>query len=183
MPASSPPPTDRYELSSYPAAYPAAGEQESSYPLLSDTTTPTNSTHARRHSISPKGRFGLGRWWKPLALVATPFVLLGIYAMVHPHVPGLPALPTVKIHTGGPIKEWGTLGKEEDPCKCGETSEGERLCDVYQIAGLRASRAVEGTGARIRRVLQKAREGERLKVGILGGSGEFSYCSHPTTHD
>ena len=69
--------------------------------------------------------------------------------------------------------KWGTLGKEEDPCECGETEEGGRLCDIYRIAGLRASRVVEGTGARVRRVLQKAREGKGLKVGILGGSGEY----------
>lgn len=117
---------------------------------------------------------GLRRWWKPIVLIATPFILLGIYAIVHPHVPGLPPLPTVNIHSGAPLPEWGTLSKEEDPCRCGETREGERLCDVYHSAGLRASRAVEGTGARIRRVLQKAREGERLKVGVLGGSGECS---------
>lgn len=85
-------------------------------------------------------------------------------------------MPKVSIHTGyEPAHVPGRLdliGAEEDVCRCGETRAGERLCEVYQREGLRLSRAVEVTGARVRRVLQKAREGERLKVGVLGGSGE-----------
>lgn len=64
----------------------------------------------------------------------------------------------------------------EDPCLCGHTSEGERICSIYQKEGLKHMKAVEGTGARMRRVLQKSREGQALKVGILGGSGK----SHST---
>jgi len=176
MPSFSPAPPERpYELDTYAA--------ESSRPLLNGTQpadypSPLASTSSRR----PHARHGaqtrsvLRRWWKPILAISTPFLFLLIYAVVHPHVPGLPPLPKVSIHSGYEDPHvpgrLDLIGAEEDVCRCGETSAGQRLCDVYQREGLRLSRAVEVTGARVRRVLQKAREGEKLKVGILGGSGE-----------
>ena len=38
---------------------------------------------------------------------------------------------------------------------------------------MRNSRLIEGTGARMRKVLQKARNGEKIKIGVLGGSGKL----------
>jgi hypothetical protein len=113
--------------------------------------------------------------------------LVFIYSLVHPHVPGLPALPKVKVHIGtedsvssgagagaGVGGLGGNEGCEEYGCICGSTDEGRRLCEVYRREGLAKSQLVKGSGARVRRVLQKARDGERIKVGILGGSGKSS---------
>lgn len=57
-------------------------------------------------------------------------------------------------------------------CTCGDTDEGRRQCDVYGVEGLERSRLVKGTGARVRRMLLRGREGHKLKIGVLGGSGE-----------
>jgi hypothetical protein len=155
---------------------------ESSHPLLNGSPN-LGTRHETRSSryIRPTSAQVLKRWWKPLAALLSPFILLFIYAMVHPHVPGLPPLPTVSIHHGGSTSgEWvGEVNIPQDVCNCGATDEGERLCSIYQPEGLRHSRAIEGSGARVRRVLQKAREGHALKIGVLGGSGEFTGALTP----
>lgn len=62
----------------------------------------------------------------------------------------------------------------EAKCTCGDEDsvEGRRLCEMYRPQGLDGSRLVQGSGARMRRALAKSREGEALKIGVLGGSGE-----------
>jgi len=194
MPSFSPAPPERpydeHELDTY------AGVGESSRPLLNGSPDPgslhsassSTSTAASGRRPARRGssttRAVMRRWWKPLVALSTPFLFLMIYSAVHPHVPGLPPLPKVSIHSGYEAPHvpgrLDLIGAEEDVCRCGETDAGQRLCDVYQREGLRLSRAVEVTGARVRRVLQKAREGEKLKVGILGGSGESAggTCKH-----
>jgi hypothetical protein len=119
----------------------------------------------------------------PLLALSLPPLLLFLYALVHPHVPGLPALPKVSVHygdsgyadgVGGGGVGAGVLYEEAEVrrCTCGETSEGARQCEVYGVDGLERSRLVKGTGARVRRMMLKGREGEKLKIGVLGGSGE-----------
>jgi hypothetical protein len=70
------------------------------------------------------------------------------------------------------------LGELEAKCTCGEgdSKEGQRLCEVYKPEGLDSTRLVQGTGARVRRALGKAREGKAMKIGVLGGSGEFRHA-------
>jgi len=196
MPSFSPAPPERpydeHELDTY------AGVGESSRPLLNGSPDPgslhsassSTSTAASGRRPARRGssttRAVMRRWWKPLVALSTPFLFLLIYSAVHPHVPGLPPLPKVSIHSGYESPHvpgrLDLIGAEEDVCRCGETDAGQRLCDVYQREGLRLSRAVEVTGARVRRVLQKAREGEKLKVGILGGSGESAVPANMDVH-
>jgi hypothetical protein len=112
----------------------------------------------------------LRRYYRPLLFISLPFALVFLYSIIHPHVPGLPALPRVKVHLDHGNDLIASGG--EDGCLCGITDEGTRLCGVYRPEGLASSQLVKGSGARVRKMLQKARDGERLKVGILGGSGE-----------
>lgn len=165
------------ELSRYPDHSDGAN-----HPLLNGLSSHSERpTYPRRASVSSLHRkhptlyMTVKRWWKPIAALSAPFILLFLYALLHPHVPGLPPLPTVSIHSGnkytGPESfSSGGFGGEV-PCGCGATEEGERLCRLYHKEGLKSSRLMEGTGARVRRFLHKAREGHPVKVGILGGSG------------
>lgn len=187
-----PAPTPEIELSPYPSSN---GFQSASHPLLpqagsssrangglgfeyhdeeddtgTGTSRPTLHRPGKRHT-----KTSFRRYWKPLLFVSIPFALVFLYSVVHPHVPGLPALPKVKVHIGDsddPVAGNHLVGiEEEHGCICGATDEGRRLCEVYRKEGLAKSQLVTGSGARVRRVLQKARDGEKLKVGILGGSG------------
>lgn len=185
-----------HELSAYPhdAELDSSGASSSRRPLLHDPPDPPSSPSlSPEHKAHPRSRYpprahAHGRWKRywPLAALSTPFLLLLIYAAVHPHVPGLPPLPHVSI--GGASNGKGVLidGVDVDVndgalgCMCGLTDEGERLCGVYSPEGLRRSRLVDGTGARMKRVLQKAREGHRVKVGVLGGSVSACHGVHPS---
>lgn len=161
-----PAPTPEIELSPYP------------YPSESSSS----STSANQPLLRPDG-YGLGleshqeimairrpgkrRYWRTLLFISLPFALVFLYSIIHPHVPGLPALPKVKVHLDH--GEMDSVGPEG--CLCGQTDEGRRLCEVYRPEGLAKSQLVKGSGARVKRMMQKARDGERIKVGILGGSG------------
>jgi len=108
-------------------------------------------------------------------MISLPILLILIYAIVHPHIPGLPPLPKVIIQSGSSQpanSEKVQMYSEDSECTCGYTEEGERLCRIYHRESLRRTRLVQGTGARVRRTLLAAREGKALKIGILGGSGE-----------
>ncbi|KAL7421533.1 hypothetical protein Q5752_003302 [Cryptotrichosporon argae] len=160
------------ELSAYGPSSASHGESSSS-PLLNDHAPPPSPSRRRRQTAHGRhpALVGLRRWWKPLAALSFPFVCLFIYALVHPYVPGLPPLPTVSIDTGKTALR---------DCLCGATREGERLCSVYRPEGLRTSRLVEGTGARVRNMLAHARDGRPIKVGILGGSVSACHGVHPS---
>lgn len=61
------------------------------------------------------------------------------------------------------------------------TSEhGDRLCRIYGEQGLRRSRLVTASGARLRKTLRKAKSGVPIKVGILGGSVSACHGVHPS---
>lgn len=96
-----------------------------------------------------------------------------IYSLVHPHVKGLPPLPKISITSGNAVGQPYYEEKIVQDCICGATDEGKRLCSLYREETLRSSRLIEGTGARIRKVLKKASNGEKIKVSVLGGSGKF----------
>lgn len=187
-----PSPTPDYELSAYPSSdpYPTS----SAHPLL-DPSSSSAATHtypldegdelhgrrspplqSRKRRKTRDFSSGLKRYWKPLVLLSTPFLLLSLYGLVHPHIPGLPPLPRVKLQLGDSTADTDIVGAgiRLDNCVCGHTDEGDRLCKVYRQEGLEASRLVKGTGNRLRKVLQKARDGVKVKVGVLGGSGECS---------
>lgn len=191
-----PAPTPEIELSPYPSS---TGFQSASHPLLPHPSPGSGSGSGHNnglgfeyerdaseedlglHRIGAGGRYpknSLRRYWKPLLFISLPFALVFLYSLIHPHVPGLPALPKVKVHIGNGDDHTvlggglgGNGGCEEYGCICGSTDEGRRLCEVYRKEGLEKSQLVKGSGARVRRVLQKAKDGERIKVGILGGSG------------
>ncbi|GMK57298.1 hypothetical protein CspeluHIS016_0401320 [Cutaneotrichosporon spelunceum] len=120
------------------------------------------------------------RWVRPLLILAIPSALVFLYIIVYPFIPGLPPPPRIRIETGDPIPASSAESSVEatsvpivaswNACVCGVTDRGKALCDVYQKASLRASRITPSTGARLRRVLAKARDGEAIKVGVLGGS-------------
>lgn len=180
--------TPDLELSPYPNSDPYPSS--STHPLLGPSSS---SAHVSRPPDNGDDHFDAGsipssrkrrrtsgvthalrRYWKPLVLISSPFVLLFLYGLIHPHVPGLPPLPKVKVQLGDSTADTDVIHEvlPLDDCVCGQTDEGDRLCKVYRKEGLRTSRLVRGTGSRVRRVLQKAREGEKLKIGVLGGSGE-----------
>lgn len=48
----------------------------------------------------------------------------------------------------------------------------DRIRRVYGDTNIRLSRRHEGSRVRLARVLEKARKGEKIKVAVLGGSGE-----------
>jgi hypothetical protein len=187
-----PAPTPDIELSPYPSSsYPSEPGPSSSahQPLLRPSGHGLGldyEAEADNEAVMPIRRTGprrntLRRYWKPLLFVSLPFALVFLYSVIHPHVPGLPALPKVKVHfdnsgsgsgSGASLSTSGNGRCEEHGCICGQTDEGKRLCEVYRPEGLVTSQLVKGSGARVRRMLQKARDGERVKVGVLGGSGE-----------
>nr|XP_031858962.1 uncharacterized protein CI109_005630 [Kwoniella shandongensis]KAA5526034.1 hypothetical protein CI109_005630 [Kwoniella shandongensis] len=192
--------SDQLELSAYGSST-TAEASSSTHPLLSNghghnhdhvPSPPTTPSRRRKHSTSaihrryPTLYLALKRWWKPLTAITLPFFLLFVYALVHPHVKGLPPLPKVHITSGStPYPPGGVEEIYEEKivhrCLCGATSEGERLCSIYHEEGLRSSRMVQGTGARMRRMLQKAREGGVMKIGVLGGSVSACHGVHPST--
>lgn len=169
-------------------------------PLLNNdgSTTPPPPVSPRRAGFPRHkgyGRSRLRRLIKPLMILAVPPLLVLLYAFVHPLL-DLPPLPKVSIEAGG--KSWSSssgssdshiaVPQEEDQaiadempdalqasssCICGATERGKELCDVYQKTGLRSSALHRGSGARIRHLLARARDGEDIKIGILGGSGEY----------
>jgi hypothetical protein len=188
--------TPEVELSSYPSSDPFP--TSSSHPLLGgsgssssgvtrDLYPPDDGETTQERPISPSFRkrrkspgfsSTLRRYWKPIVLLSSPFFFLFIYSLIHPHVPGLPPLPKVKVQLGDSAADTDIIGAGavavQDDCVCGHTDEGDRLCRIYRKEGLEASRLLKTTGSRLRRVLQKARDGAKVKVGVLGGSGEFN---------
>lgn len=170
-------PTDEHEHELDAYGLPSAEASSSSHPLLSNGQAPPPPPPARRPRKSslyhrhPALYQAFKRWWKPLTALTLPFFLLFLYALVHPHVKGLPPLPKVHFSSGSanaPVYEEEFVRS----CTCGVTDAGRQLCSVYHEQGLEASRLVQGTGARIRKMLRKARDGEAVKIGVLGGSGE-----------
>ena len=160
-----PAPTPEIELSPYP--YPS-DPSSSSQPLLhSEGYTSLEERNTNTEEIMAIRRPSTRRYWRPLLFISIPFALVFLYSVIHPHVPGLPALPRVKVHLDH--GEMDSVG--QDGCLCGQTDEGRRLCEVYRPEGIAKSQLVKGSGARVKRMMQKARDGERIKVGILGGSG------------
>jgi hypothetical protein len=163
-----PAPTPEIELSPYP--YPS-DPSSSSQPLLRPDGYGLGLGEQERNTnteeIMAIRRPSKRKYWRPLLFISIPFALVFLYSVIHPHVPGLPALPRVKVHLDH--GEMDSVG--QDGCLCGQTDEGRRLCEVYRPEGLAKSQLVKGSGARVKRMMQKARDGERIKVGILGGSG------------
>jgi len=172
MPSQSPLPDNEHELSAYGPSAHASGSS-SSYPLLSipngHSSPPPIARKKRRSSTSRT----VPRWWKPITIASALILLILIYAVVHPNIPGLPALQRVVLQSGSDSANHpsSVYPSEDSNCTCGHTKEGERLCGVYHREALRTTRLVQGTGARVRRMLLAAREGKALKVGVLGGSG------------
>lgn len=164
-----PAPTPEIELSPYP--YPS-DPSSSSQPLLRPEGYGLGLQESNQDIMAIR-RPSKRKYWRPLLFISIPFVLVFLYSVIHPHVPGLPALPKLKVHLDH--GEMDSIG--QDGCLCGQTNEGKRLCEVYRPEGLAKSQLVRGSGARVKRMMQKARDGERIKVGILGGSGKSGASS------
>lgn len=54
-------------------------------------------------------------------------------------------------------------------CEVCVVTPDDPLCE-YGLDNIRLSRAYEGSGTRVRRVLQRAMRGEEIKIGVLGAS-------------
>ncbi|OXC65398.1 hypothetical protein C361_02228 [Cryptococcus neoformans Tu259-1] len=176
---------ENHELDSYGIQASAEGSS-SSRPLLSrdPSPPPSPSRRGRPYPVASHGYPSIHstyrRLWKPIVILSIPFLLVFLYSLVHPHVKGLPPLPKISITSGGAVSQPYYEEKIVQDCICGATDEGKRLCSLYHEEGLRNSRLIEGTGARIRKVLQKARNGEKIKIGVLGGSVSACHGVHPS---
>lgn len=148
------------------------------------SSNPTSSFFPRRNNNTRKFPLLL------VGLIGVPVLLLSlIYGIIRGNAPDL--LPD--LHLPGNI--YG--GKTDDSvslaerCICGAggstdagangpggeegkgRTEGERICQVYGKQALMWSRLHEGTGNRLKSFIKRAKTGKKLKLGILGGSGEF----------
>ncbi|KZV88437.1 hypothetical protein EXIGLDRAFT_722676 [Exidia glandulosa HHB12029] len=56
------------------------------------------------------------------------------------------------------------------PAYCDACGPNDELCAKYGEAFLARSRAFDGAGARVRRIIRKAQAGEHIKIAVLGGS-------------
>jgi hypothetical protein len=136
------------------------------------------SAGRRRSGSTNSGTFRGNSRRFPLMLVGIigiPVLLLSlIYGIIRGNAPDL--LPDLHLtDILAPIKLTESLSRR---CVCGtdegkRDTEGKRVCGVYGKDGLLRSRLHEGTGNRIKDFVRFARTGKRLKVGIMGGSGEF----------
>lgn len=109
-----------------------------------------------------------------LLALFVPASMLVFYAHLSPHyesLPDLPALPRVQlqINPKEPVPETAYL----PDCICGTTARGRHLCEIYGEHALRASKLVEGSGARMRNLLARLNQGMDLTIGVLGGSGMY----------
>ncbi|KAF5389729.1 hypothetical protein D9757_006062 [Collybiopsis confluens] len=69
--------------------------------------------------------------------------------------------------------------KDPEPQFCNYCTQADEICKRYRPFNLARSRAYEGPNARLKRVLRKARSGQRIKIGVLGGSVSKG---HSVTH-
>lgn len=138
----------------------------------------------RRSASVGSGTFSRNSRRFPLMLVGiigVPVLLLSlIYGVLRGNAPEyLPDLHLPDILA--PIKLTESLAQR---CVCGtdegeKDTEGKRVCEVYGKDGLLRSRLHEGTGSRIKEFIRKAKKGGKLKIGIMGGSGESPRPSIP----
>lgn len=156
--------TDTIQLATIPEGSPSLSTDRN--PFLSNTPNTTYPTQHRRRGSSQQNNLlrSVTRSWKPLAFISIPLTLVLLYAVIHPLIPGAPSLPSLAINAD--------LRPADQQCLCGVTDEGKRTCRVYGEEGLKRSRMFDGSGARVRRMLGRAKMGLPMKVGILGGSGE-----------
>ncbi|GAW09145.1 capsule structure designer protein [Lentinula edodes] len=59
---------------------------------------------------------------------------------------------------------------EPEPAYCNYCTSTDELCKRYGSFNLARSRAYEGSNARLKRVIRKLRSGQKIKIGIVGGS-------------
>ncbi|KAJ3805715.1 hypothetical protein F5876DRAFT_81473 [Lentinula aff. lateritia] len=60
--------------------------------------------------------------------------------------------------------------KNPEPAYCNYCTSTDELCKRYGSFNLARSRAYEGPNARLKRVIRKLRSGQKIKIGIIGGS-------------
>jgi hypothetical protein len=165
-----------------------------SYPRRPSWTSPTSPTFPFRRlsgskrPVSPLIGPILRRGWKLVLALSLPILLITLYSLAHDGVDGLPSLPKISVHYDySDASEWPTAGAGASrpgdsmalaqgasggSCTCGATDDGKRMCEVYGAEGLERSRLVQGSGARMKRMLARAQAGKDIKIGVLGGSGE-----------
>lgn len=69
-----------------------------------------------------------------------------------------------------PYLEAGRVGLGAPPSCAVSDLPDDPLVKEYGMQNLRLSRVYEGSGTRVRRVLQKAMRGEKIKIAVVGGS-------------
>lgn len=143
----------------------------------------------RRHSSSSSSS---SRLLRPLCcLLVVPITLVIVYAVLQrvsqatgrvPSLPGPKGLADLLAGSSSAASSGSHTGATAASCTCGGSSstEGDRLCRLYGQETLDRSLLFEGSGARVRRALGKARAGLPLKLGILGGSVSACHGVHPS---
>lgn len=118
-------------------------------------SSPSNRHHHAKQSWS------VSRFQVLIGIVFSFFVVMGISAYFHEPL------------TKGIGHAWSTssqLFKDSKMESCGMCASSPETCGKYGREALELSRSYTGTGARLRRVMEKAERGEKVTVGILGGS-------------
>ncbi|KAJ3762212.1 hypothetical protein EV360DRAFT_79507 [Lentinula raphanica] len=72
--------------------------------------------------------------------------------------------------TSTPVNEIVKAVDSQEPAYCNYCTSTDELCKRYGSFNLARSRAYEGPNARLKRVLRKVRSGQKIKIGIIGGS-------------
>ncbi|KAJ4470799.1 hypothetical protein J3R30DRAFT_3530589 [Lentinula aciculospora] len=79
------------------------------------------------------------------------------------------ARPT-QTATSTPISNSVETTKNVEPAYCNYCTSTDEICKRYGSFNLARSRAYEGPNTRLKRVIRKVRSGQKIKIGIIGGS-------------
>lgn len=121
--------------------------------------------------------FALSRSSRTLIFASAGVVFLYAFSGKLPNESGL-HLPDVKIWTSAASPQQAFVatspkvrGFERAPpsCRVADLAD-DPLTLEYGQNNIRLSRTYEGSGTRVRKVLQKASDGEAIKIAIVGGS-------------
>ncbi|KAM0789618.1 hypothetical protein ACM66B_000424 [Microbotryomycetes sp. NB124-2] len=64
-------------------------------------------------------------------------------------------------------------------CEVCVATPDDPMCQEYGLDNVRLSRSYMGSGARVRKFLEKAMRGEKVKIGVIGGSVSFGHGIWP----
>ncbi|KAK4702374.1 hypothetical protein P7C70_g3849, partial [Phenoliferia sp. Uapishka_3] len=126
------------------------------------TTTPPPWTRETLHSLSPRRPLRIFLLINTLLLFA---ILLGSTQREHLSKVHLPSVNLKAVASHFPFNK-ASPPATCDTCRLDPT---DPLC-MYGRDNIQLSRMYEGSGHRVRRVIEKALRGERISIGIIGAS-------------